>query len=170
MTYARIFTQARVIAWNYGYTCAAIALMTPATSSRFAGAVGRPRDTKSRPAREADIDRSRVVCASGDGEADVLKAKRRFQVTCRMGASRAASFFAGPYVRRWVDIGITPCAAAPAEPPAVEAGGEQTVQKTITAHGVTVHAGYPIVKLVERIGSQLAQVNDMEAAQAKGKP
>jgi hypothetical protein len=51
-----------------------------------------------------------------------------------------------------------------------ESAGEQTVQQTIIAYGITVNAGFPVIKLVERIAQQLGELNDLRAQIAAAPP
>ena len=103
--YARIYTQARVIAWSYGYTCAAI------------GSYTRDLDLLLVPWTEqasGDHDQLLKLIAQScglrfrDGQEDVLMSKPDY--TDKPHGRKACSlFFPGPYDRRWVDIGIMPC-------------------------------------------------------------
>lgn len=110
--YARIFTQARVIAWSYGYTCAAI------------GSYTRDLDLLLVPWTErasGNHDQLLKLIAQScglrfrDGQEDVLLSKPEW--TDKPHGRKACSlFFPDPYDRRWVDIGIIPCAPRPALP------------------------------------------------------
>lgn len=109
--YARIFTHARIIAWQYGYACVAH------------GSYTRDLDLVLVPwtdqARGNDDQLLMLIAeASGlrfrDGVDPVWKAKPDY--TLKPHGRRACSlFFREPSDRRWVDISIMPCAekAAP---------------------------------------------------------
>ena len=112
--YARIFTQARVIAWNYGYTCAVI------------GSYTRDLDLLLVPWTEqatANHDQLLKLIAQScglrfrDGQEDILKAKPDYTDKPH-GRKSCSLFFTGAYDRRWVDIGIMPCGVRAVDKPA----------------------------------------------------
>ena len=104
--YARIFTQARVIAWSYGYTCAAIGSYT-----RDLDLLLVPWTDEARGNHEQLLKLIAQSCGLRfrDGQEDILKAKPDFTQKPH-GRLSCSLFFPGPYDRRWVDIGIMPCA------------------------------------------------------------
>ena len=112
--YARIFTQARVIAWNYGYTCAAIGSYT-----RDLDLLLVPWTDEARGNHEQLLKLIAQSCGLRfrDGQEDILKAKPDFTQKPH-GRLSCSLFFPGPYDRRWVDIGIMPC--VPKAAPGVE--------------------------------------------------
>jgi len=116
--YARIFTQARVIAWNYGYTCAAIGSYT-----RDLDLLLVPWTDEARGNHEQLLKLIAQSCGLRfrDGQEDILKAKPDFTQKPH-GRLSCSLFFPGPYDRRWVDIGIMPCVpkAAAGVPAAVK--------------------------------------------------
>jgi hypothetical protein len=130
--YARIYTQARVIAWNYGYTCAAI------------GSYTRDLDLLLVPWEDRAIENHdqllKLIAQScglrfRDGQEDILKSKPDYTIKPH-GRKSCSLFFSGPYDRRWVDIGIMPCAAK-AEPVAwlhtvAQHGGEGEQDKALS--------------------------------------
>lgn len=103
--YARIYTQARVIAWSYGYTCAAIGSYT-----RDLDLLLVPWTEQARPNHDQLLRLIAQSCGLRfrDGQEDVLLSKPDW--TEKPHGRRACSlFFPGSYDRRWVDIGIMPC-------------------------------------------------------------
>jgi hypothetical protein len=106
--YARIFTQARVIAWNYGYTCAAIGSYT-----RDLDLLLVPWTDHAGPNHDQLMKLIAQSCGLRfrDGVEDILKAKPDF-IDKPHGRVSCTLFFTGPYDRRWVDIGIMPCGVA----------------------------------------------------------
>lgn len=103
--YARIFTQARCVAWQYGYTCAAIGSFT-----RDLDLLLVPWEDRAYPNHEQLLKLIAMACGLRfrDGEEDILKAKPDFTDKPH-GRKSCSLFFKEPSDRRWVDIGIVPC-------------------------------------------------------------
>jgi hypothetical protein len=106
--YARVFTQARIIAWQYGYTCV------------MHGSFTRDLDLLLVPwePRAAGNDEQllRLIAQAGgltfrDGK-DILKAEVDFTLKPH-GRKACSLFFPGSADRRWVDISVMPCAPVP---------------------------------------------------------
>lgn len=99
--YARIFTQARIIAWQYGYACVAH------------GSYTRDLDLLLVPwTEQARGNEAQLVCLIADACSDVLEQRRHDDVdfTVKPHGRRAHSIlFKNPSDRRWVDISIMPC-------------------------------------------------------------
>ncbi len=103
--YARVFTQARIIAWQYGYACVAH------------GSYTRDLDLLLVPWEDRAYDNAEqllklIAQACGlrfrDGEEDIFKAKPDF-TNKPHGRRSCTLFFPGAADRRWVDISFTPC-------------------------------------------------------------
>ncbi len=104
--YARIFTQARIIAWQYGYACCPHGsytrdldlLLVPWTSM----AAGNGEQMLRMIADSCDLH-------FGDGK-DIMEAEVAFSDKPH-GRKACSLFFSGPADRRWVDISIMPVIA-----------------------------------------------------------
>lgn len=107
--YARIFTQARIIAWQYGYTCVAH------------GAYTRSLDLLLVPwTEQARGNDAQLVCLIADACPDLLPALKHDNIDFseKPHGRRATSIlFKNPADRRWVDISIMPCAPKPKTEP-----------------------------------------------------
>lgn len=102
--YARIFTQARIVAWQYGYACV------------MHGSFTRDLDLllvpwEARAASNHDQLLKMIAEAGGlkfrDGE-EVLKATVDWSEKPH-GRKACSLYFPGFYDRRWVDISVMPC-------------------------------------------------------------
>ena len=102
--YARIFTQARIIAWQYGYACVAH------------GSYTRDLDLLLVPwtdeARGNDEQLLKLIAQAGglrfrDGNEDIIQSKPDWTEKPH-GRKSCSLFFPTFGDRRWVDIGIMP--------------------------------------------------------------
>lgn len=107
--YARIYTQARIIAWQYGYACV------------MQGSFTRDLDLLLVPweARAAGNDEQLlklIADACGlrfrDGEERVYKSKVDWTEKPH-GRKACSLFFPDAKDRRWVDLSVMPCAPVP---------------------------------------------------------
>jgi hypothetical protein len=114
--YARIFTQARIIAWQYGYACV------------MHGSFTRDLDLllvpwEARAASNHDQLLKMIAEAGGlkfrDGE-EVLKATVDWSEKPH-GRKACSLYFPGFHDRRWIDISVMPCASPPLPPVQVAA-------------------------------------------------
>ena len=108
--YARIFTQARIVAWRYGYACVAHGSYT-----RDLDLLLVPWEDRAKPNHDQLLKLIADACGLRfrDGK-DVMESTPDY--TAMPHGRRACSlFFREPSDRRWVDISIMPCAekAAP---------------------------------------------------------
>ena len=111
--YARIFTQARIIAWQYGYTCVAHGSYT-----RDLDLLLVPWTDK---ATQRDDQLMRLIAQSNDlrfsdGKENILKSVVDW-TTQPHGRKSCTLHFPKSADRRWVDISIMPCIAAPEAKP-----------------------------------------------------
>jgi hypothetical protein len=103
--YARIFSQARIIAWQYGYAC-----VMHGSFSRDLDLLLTPWEHRARPNHDQLVKLIALTCdlRFRDGELNILKAKPDF--TDRPHGRRSVTlFFLNPRDRRWIDISIAPC-------------------------------------------------------------
>lgn len=110
--YARIFTQARIIAWQYGYACVAH------------GSYTRDLDlllvpwTSEAPGNDEQLLKL-IADACGlhfrDGVEPVYKAVPDWTEKPH-GRKACSLFFKEARDRRWVDISVMPCLPKPAKP------------------------------------------------------
>jgi hypothetical protein len=116
--YARIFTQARCIAWQYGYTCV------------MHGSFTRDLDlllvpwTKQASGHETQLLKLIAIACNltlGDGEEDIYKASPKW--TEQPHGRRSCSLYFKEFGdRRWVDLSVMPLVVAP-KPAHVEKDG-----------------------------------------------
>lgn len=107
--YARVFTQARIIAWQYGYAC-----VMHGSFTRDLDLLLVPWEERARPNREQLLKLIAQACGLRfrDGHEDIYQSKADF--TDKPHGRKACSlYFAEPSDRRWVDISIMPCVAVP---------------------------------------------------------
>jgi hypothetical protein len=105
--YARIFTQARIIAWQYGYAC-----VMHGSFTRDLDLLLVPREERAFSNHEQILKLIAQACGLrfSDGVEDILKAK--VDLTDKPHGRKACSlYFPGSADRRWVDLSFTPCAA-----------------------------------------------------------
>jgi hypothetical protein len=105
--YARIFTQARCIAHQYGYACA-----LHGSATRDLDLVLVPWLDNARDNAEQLLRLIAMACdlRFKDGAEDIVKA--RVDWTIKPHGRRACSlYFPRPADRRWVDISVMPCVA-----------------------------------------------------------
>lgn len=102
--YARVFTQARIIAWQYGYACLAHGSFT-----RDLDLLLVPWTEEARDNREQLL--KLIAQAAGlrfrDGQEDVLKSKADFTIKPH-GRTSCSLHFPAFGDRRWVDISFMP--------------------------------------------------------------
>ena len=104
--YARIYTQARIIAWQYGYACSMHGSFT-----RDLDLLLVPWEDRARPNHEQLLRLIAQSCGLRfrDGQENVLKSTA--DLTDKPQGRKACSlFFPGFGDCRWVDISFTPCA------------------------------------------------------------
>jgi hypothetical protein len=103
--YARVYTQARIIAWQYGYACV------------MHGSFTRDLDLLLTPWEDRAYDNrvqllKLIAQACGlrfrDGKESVYESVPDFTQKPH-GRTTCSLFFPEPGDRRWVDIGFTPC-------------------------------------------------------------
>mgnify|MGYP006137019965 CR=1 FL=1 len=103
--YARVFTQARIIAWQYGYACV------------MHGSFTRDLDLLLTPWEERACDNRvqllKLIAQACDlqfvhGDESILKATPVFTQKPH-GRTACTLYFPGYKDRRWVDISFTPC-------------------------------------------------------------
>lgn len=103
--YARIFTKARIIAWQYGYACVAHGSYT-----RDLDLLLVPWEDRARPNHDQLL--KLIAQAAGlrfrDGNEDIFKSKPDY--TDKPHGRKACSLFFPAFGDpRWVDISILPC-------------------------------------------------------------
>lgn len=103
--YARVFTQARIIAWQYGYACV------------MHGSYTRDLDLLLTPWEDRAYDNRvqllKLIAAAcdlrfRDGKENIYESVPDF-TSKPHGRTTCSLFFPGAADRRWVDIGFTPC-------------------------------------------------------------
>lgn len=107
--YARVFTQARIIAWQYGYAC-----VMHGSFTRDLDLLLVPWEDRARPNHEQLL---RLVAQScglrfRDGQEDIMKSEVDFSEKPH-GRKACSLYFSEPSDRRWVDLSIMPCAVVP---------------------------------------------------------
>jgi hypothetical protein len=103
--YARVFTQARIIAWQYGYACVAHGSYT-----RDLDLLLVPWEERAGPNHEQLLKLIAQACGLRfrDGQEDIFKATVDF--TDKPHGRKACSlFFPDANDRRWVDLSVMPC-------------------------------------------------------------
>ena len=103
--YARIFTQARIIAWQYGYACVAHGSYT-----RDLDLLLVPWTDQARPNHDQLV---KLIAEAGglrfrDGKDDIYESVPDFSDKPH-GRKAVTLFFRGFSDRRWVDVSILPC-------------------------------------------------------------
>jgi hypothetical protein len=111
--YARVFTQARIIAWQYGYAC-----VMHGSFTRDLDLLLVPWEDRAGPNYDQLL--KLIADASGlrfrDGKEHAYESTVDW--TDKPHGRKACSlFFPGAADRRWVDISIMPCAPAPEAAP-----------------------------------------------------
>lgn len=103
--YARVFTQARIIAWQYGYACCMHGSYT-----RDLDLLLTPWEDRATANHEQLLKLIAQACGLRfrDGQEDILKSKADFTDKPH-GRKSCSLFFPEPADRRWVDISFTPC-------------------------------------------------------------
>lgn len=107
--YARIFTQARIVAWQYGYACVAHGSYT-----RDLDLLLVPWEERATPNHDQLV---KMIAEAGglrfrDGKEDIHDSTPDF--TEKPHGRRACTlFFPGGSDRRWVDVSIMPCGVKP---------------------------------------------------------
>lgn len=103
--YARIYTQARIIAWQYGYAC-----VMHGSFTRDLDLLLVPWEQRAQPNHEQLLRLIADACGLrfSDGVEDIFKATVDF--TDKPHGRKACSlYFPRSADRRWVDISICPC-------------------------------------------------------------
>lgn len=103
--YARVFTQARIIAWQYGYAC-----VMHGSFTRDLDLLLVPWEERARPNHEQLLKLIAQACGLRfrDGHEDIYKSKADF--TDKPHGRKACSlFFPGFGDCRWVDVSFIPC-------------------------------------------------------------
>ncbi len=103
--YARVFTQARIVAWQYGYAC-----VMHGSFTRDLDLLLVPWTAQATSNAEQLLKLIAVACELrfSPGEDDVYKSTVAF--TDKPHGRRSCTlFFPGFYDRRWVDISVLPC-------------------------------------------------------------
>ena len=103
--YARVFTQARIIAWQYGYAC-----LVHGSQTRDLDILLVPWESRARPNHDQLV--KLIAGSSGlvfrDRNENIYDSKPDFSEMPH--GSRAVSlFFPQAHDRRWVDVSIMPC-------------------------------------------------------------
>jgi hypothetical protein len=107
--YARVFTQARCIAWQYGYSASLHGSYT-----RDLDILLTPWTEEARPNHDQLV---RLIAQSCDLRESVTNTKGDIRWTEKPRGRRATSLhFPGFGDRRWVDISIMPCQPKASEP------------------------------------------------------
>jgi hypothetical protein len=106
--YARIFTHARVIAWNYGYACVMHGSFTRDLDLLFV-----PWQDTAKPNHEQILRLIALACnlKFRDGKQDVLESTIEFTDKPH-GRKTSTLYFRNVDDRRWVDVSFTPCSIA----------------------------------------------------------
>ena len=102
--YARVFTQARIIAWQYGYAC-----VMHGSFTRDLDLLLVPWEERARPNHEQLLKLIAQACGLRfrDGYEDIYKSKADF--TDKPHGRKACSlFFRGFGDCRWVDVSFMP--------------------------------------------------------------
>lgn len=112
--YARIFTQARIIAWQYGYAC-----VVHGSYTRDLDLLLVPWEARAFDNGEQLLKLIAKSCGLrfADGKENVYDSKPDWSEKPH-GRKACSLYFPGMHDGRWVDISIMPCAARPAEQPA----------------------------------------------------
>jgi len=102
--YARVFTQARVIAWQYGYAC-----VVHGSFTRDLDLLLVPWEDRAGPNHDQLLKLIADACGLRfkDGK-DVMEATPDYTEKPH-GRLACSLFFRAPGDRRWVDISIMPC-------------------------------------------------------------
>lgn len=103
--YARIFTQARIIAWQYGYACVARGSYT-----RDLDLLLVPWEANAKP----DLDRLIMMIAEAGGLVFFDRKENIYESTPDWteephGRRACSLYFPASSDRRWVDISVIPC-------------------------------------------------------------
>lgn len=103
--YARIFTQARIIAWQYGYAC-----VMHGSFTRDLDLLMTPWEDRATPNHVQLLKLIAQACdlRFRDGQEDVIKSVPDFTDKPH-GRKSCSLFFPKPGDRRWVDVSFTPC-------------------------------------------------------------
>lgn len=103
--YARVYTQARIIAWQYGYAC-----VMHGSFTRDLDLLLTPWEDRATPNHAQLLKLIAPACGLRfrDGQEDILKAVPDFTDKPH-GRKSCSLFFPGAADRRWVDISFTPC-------------------------------------------------------------
>jgi hypothetical protein len=135
--YARIFTQARCVAWQYGYTCV------------MHGSFTRDLDlllvpwTKQASGHETQLLKLIAIACNltlGDGEEDIYKASPKW--TEQPHGRRSCSLFFKEFGdRRWIDLSVMPLVVDP-NPIRVKENGERIFP--FTANELDALANSPV--------------------------
>lgn len=103
--YARVFTQARIIAWQYGYAC-----VMHGSFTRDLDLLMVPWEGRARENHEQILKMIAQACdlRFRDGEEDIYKSKADF--TDKPHGRKACSLFFRKFGdARWVDVSFMPC-------------------------------------------------------------
>lgn len=105
--YARIFTQARIIAWQFGYAC-----LCHGSYTRDLDLLLVPWTDIARPNGDQLVKLIADACKLRfrDGKENVYESVPDWSDKPH-GRRSVSLFLRDPNDRRWVDISITPCAA-----------------------------------------------------------
>lgn len=130
--YARVYTQARIIAWQYGYAC-----LLHGSFTRDLDLLMAPWTEQARGNGEQILKLIAQACnlRFKDGEEDILKSKADWSDKPH-GRKSCSLYFPRFGDRRWIDISFVPTLTRPA-PMTEEAIWELAVQCTI---GGDLHA------------------------------
>lgn len=103
--YARVFTQARIIAWQYGYAC-----VMHGSFTRDLDLLMVPWEGRARENHEQILKLIAQACdlRFRDGQEDIYKSKADF--TDKPHGRKACSLFFRKFGdARWVDLSFMPC-------------------------------------------------------------
>lgn len=103
--YARVFTQARIIAWQYGYACVAHGSYTRDLDLLFVPWTDEARDN---PEQIMKLIAQACELRFRDGNENVYASVVDF-TTKPHGRKACSLFFPKFGDRRWIDISFTPC-------------------------------------------------------------
>lgn len=103
--YARVYTQARIVAWQYGYAC-----VMHGSFTRDLDLLLVPWEDRAYENHDQLLKLIAQACdlRFRDGVEDIIKAKPEY-TTKPHGRKSCSLFFTEPADRRWVDISILPC-------------------------------------------------------------
>lgn len=162
--YARVFTQARCIAWQYGYTC-----VMHGSFTRDLDLLMVPWTEQAKDNREQMLKLIAMACELrfSDGKEDVIQSKADFTQQPH-GRTSCSLHFPSFGDRRWIDVSFFPVKEDPA------AAINEHLLEALKSTGLFLHHCWCDVQMndysFEKLGKQMEIVDAAiaEAEKAKG--